>query len=64
VLATTKSQVPDESGNYKNLKKEMVLYEIMRRTILISNFLRLIGELFGLPTYWREPLGKISAELK
>jgi hypothetical protein len=30
VLAMTKSQVPDESGSYKNLEKRGVLYEIMR----------------------------------
>jgi hypothetical protein len=33
VLAMTKSEETDESGDYKNLEKGRVLYEIMRRTI-------------------------------
>jgi hypothetical protein len=33
-LAMAKSEVPDESGNYKNLERGRVLYEIMRRTII------------------------------
>jgi hypothetical protein len=32
-LAMTKSEGLDESGNYKNLEGERVLYEIVRRTI-------------------------------
>jgi hypothetical protein len=30
----TRSEKPDESGNYKNLEKGRVLYEIMRRIII------------------------------
>jgi hypothetical protein len=33
-LAMTKSEEPDESGNYKNPAKGRILYEIMRRTII------------------------------
>jgi hypothetical protein len=37
-LAMTKSEKPDESGNYKNLEKERVLYQIMRRTLNFGFF--------------------------
>jgi hypothetical protein len=44
--------------------KWSVWRKIWWNVVLISNFLRLMGELFGLPTYWRWPLEKVSAELK